>query len=602
MCGFLVSKSPFFNFQKALNLAEYRGPDYQGSVTYDDIKIGHNRLSIIDLNERSNQPFIIDNFSLVYNGEIYNYKEIREDLELNHKIEFNTSGDTEVLLQSYIVWGKDCLKKFNGMFSFVIFDKKNNKIFSAVDRLGVKPCYYKINHEEIIFGSESYGMSTKLSSKSIESFLTYGYNSPPHTIYEDVMRLSPGTYIEVDTTNHDIILIDKYWDTSSDFSEKYKNKSLEKLLKDSIKLRLESDVEIAALLSGGVDSSLLASILKDQKVKIKYYTIGVPNSELDESKRAKKIASHLNLEHSIYYLNEDDVKKMLNIYCESMDEPLGDSSILPTMFVFKKISEKYKVVLSADGGDEMAMGYPKYFGIKKNISRRKIINLIPFSFMKKIIHKILKIIFKGRMRYDLYLEALFLNNIDTEEQMLKHLSRKISQEKAYKIFPNKNSSLNYKLQNDIYQNNQSIQTKSDINNYLSGDILRKVDKASMIFSVESREPFLDYRLFELMLTYPEKKKFNNKKMKIPLRNLLEKFIDKSIWEHKKTGFSVPIENWLRGWLHNDLNKHIDQLSKLNFINKSEVNKLKKKFIDGDNSDTDLFWNIFILGIFIEKNY
>ena len=599
MCGFVVSKSSSFDFKTALNLAKYRGPDYQGTVSYQNLKMGHNRLSIIDLNERSNQPFEIDNYSMVFNGEIYNYKEIKKELEIKFDINFRTTSDTEVLLRSFIIWGKDFFKKINGMFSFVIYDKNNDSLICAVDRLGVKPCYFKINENEIVIASECWGMSNKLSSKSVRSFLTYGYNSPPYTIYDDVYRLKPGTFLEIDLNTHEKN-IKNYWDYYNHELMDYDPEYFKKILKDSIKLRLESDVEIAALLSGGVDSTLLASILKELNIKIKYFTIGVPNSELDESVRAKKIAKHLKLDHSVHYLNENDVKEMLEKYCCSMDEPLGDSSILPTMFVFKKISENFKVVLSADGGDEMAMGYPKYYGIKKNIIRRKIIQKIPFKYLRVLMHKILKILFNGRMRHDLYLEAIFNKGIDTEEKMLKHLSRKISVEKSKEIFYESSEENNYVLNSSNIQNKNSIQTISDIGNYLSGDILRKVDKASMVFSVESREPFLDYRLFDYMLSVSEEKKFNNNKMKIPLRDILEDFVPKEIWEHKKTGFSVPIEKWMRTWLLDDIHSSINMLSKLKFIKQDFTLKLLKKFLKGDNSDSDLFWNIFILGKFIKN--
>ena len=372
MCGFVLSKSENFNFIEALNKASYRGPDHQGIQYVDQISFGHNRLSIIDLDSRSNQPFKKDNFILLYNGEIYNYKEIRNQLEKEFNSKFISSGDTEVVLESYRNYGKECLKLFNGMFSFAIYDASKKIIFCAVDRLGVKPCYLKVNKNEIIIASEAWNMSEKISYKNAKNFLIYGYNPAPNTIYEDVQRLQSGHYAEIQTETHKIIT-KKYWCPESYIkSERLDINNFKNILINSVKLRLESDVDIACFLSGGVDSSLLASILeKELNTKLKYFTIGVKDKRYDESTRAKTIANKLNLDHEVHYFNDEVIKSKLNEYVKSMDEPLGDSSMLPTMLVSEIVSKKFKVVLSADGGDEMAMGYPKYNSIKKNLKRSK---------------------------------------------------------------------------------------------------------------------------------------------------------------------------------------------------------------------------------------
>lgn len=597
MCGFVLARSKNFDFIGALNKASYRGPDFQGIEFIDNFSFGHNRLSIIDLDSRSNQPFIKDNYILLYNGEIYNYKTIRKKLQKEFNSKFNTKGDTEVVLESFKNLGKDCLKLFNGMFSFVIYNTNTKQIFCAVDRLGVKPCYIKVNNDEIIVASESWNMSDKISNQNAKNFLVYGYNPAPYTIYDDVKRIPPGYYAEINSDKNNLKLT-KYW-SPKDFlgSKKLNYDEFSNTIINSVKLRLESDVDIACFLSGGVDSSLLASILKKElDVNLKYFTIGVKDKRYDESSRAQKIAMELGLDHEIYYFKDEEIQSKLDEYIKNMDEPLGDSSMLPTMLVCEKTSNEFKVVLSADGGDEMAMGYPKYAGVKINLNRSLRINRIIKYFNKKLVESIANFIYKGKFRSDLFIE-LILNDFDNEEDILSYLSRKISIRKSNLIFNDFKSS-NYILNNlNFIENSQSV---SDIYNYLSGNILRKVDKASMINSLELREPFLDYRLFELMLSVAENEKMSKTTMKIPLRKKLSEYLSPKIWENPKTGFSVPIDLWIRGTLNERVKNSIDVLDENNIINKNEILKLFNIMIRGDDSDVDFFWNILILGEFISK--
>ena len=592
MCGFVCTNDDNFEFQEALNKAKYRGPDFQDIILDSDIKFGHNRLSIIDISNNSNQPFQKKDMIMVFNGEIYNYRKIRNDL-ISKGIKFSSEGDTEVVLEAFLYYGENFLEKLNGMFSFLIYNKKLKTFFCAVDRLGVKPFYYNINNKVFTFASECWGMSKNISKDNAKNFLVYGYNSAPKTIYDDVFKLEPGTILKYNSVS-DKASLHKYWKPESYVGENKLNfDQFKVLINDSVKLRLESDVPICGFLSGGIDSTLVAAILqKVHSKKIKYYTIGVHDNDLDESENAKQIAKYLNLDHEVLYFEESQILNIFQECIEKLDEPLGDSSLLPTSLVCRAASKEFKVAISADGGDEMCMGYPKYFGIKKNLFRNTFFKYLTFFIPKSIKIKLLSFILKGRYRADLFTEAI-VNNFKSEEELLSHLSRKISVKKSRKLF--KSNSENY----INYKQRGSTQTINDLYNYLPNDILRKVDKASMSYSLEAREPFLDFRLFEVMLNTKEQEKATKNDFKKPLKKYLSELVPSELWDRPKKGFSIPINPWLRNQLNEKLKSSIKICLDNDLFDKHEIWNIFNDFMKGNDSDADFLWNILILGEFIK---
>lgn len=592
MCGFICTNDRNFEFQEALNRATYRGPDFQGVYECDGIRFGHNRLAILDLDERSNQPMIKGGYVIVFNGEIYNYRELKKSHLMDFGDGFATSGDTEVVLSMYIAYGAEMLNHINGMFAFTIYDPFKKELFCAVDRLGVKPLYYRLSRGGIVLGSECWKMSSRLSKDGVSGFLTYGYVAPPKTIFEDVFKFEPGTCMTY-RIEENTVTTNKYWDANSFTEEKKLNSAkFKNLIKDSVRLRLESDVPVCCFLSGGVDSSLLASILKKEiNVELTYYTIGVRDNTLDEAEKAKEIASALGLNHEVIYFENEDVLKSFDECIRVLDEPLGDSSLLPTNMVCGVASNKFKVALSADGGDELSMGYPKYMGVKRALKRRqrlRFLKLVPTALLYFVIGKI----FKSRFRADLYLETIIADNISSEEDMLRHVSRKISINKEKRILNHSPTS---------YRSGNCTQSQSDLLNYLPGDILRKIDKASMAVSLEAREPFLDYRLFEMFLCLETNEKADKEKLKKPLRQLLAEYLDPAIWDLPKKGFSVPINDWLRDELKERLEKSIECCISLGAVKSDGIHECYADFVAGDDSDGDFLWNLLILGEFVTQN-
>ena len=393
MCGIVGFIDKNKNLEILSNMLEvqlHRGPDDSG-VYFDEksgVNLGHNRLSVQDLSSKGRQPFISDcgNFVIVFNGEVYNFKDIRKEL-INLGYKFVSNTDTEVVLYSYKEWGIKCLQKFIGMFAFCILDKIDNKLTMVRDRAGVKPLYYYTDGKEFIFSSEikSFHKHPKFKKEQnidvLPYYFQFGYIPAPHTIFNNCFKLEPGHYLEVNIESLKSTII-KYWDVNDFYlKEKVKKnendilREIEELLENAIELRMISDVPVGVFLSGGYDSSLVASILcKKLKKKINTFTIGFDDEKYNEAAQARSIANYLDTNHKEYYMRENDVLDLVADLPYYYDEPFGDSSALPTMILSKLARESVTVALSADGGDETFVGYSKYFFLNElqNVFSNKI--------------------------------------------------------------------------------------------------------------------------------------------------------------------------------------------------------------------------------------
>lgn len=552
------------DLKKMTSTLKHRGPDSFGlwlsKINNINIGLGHRRLSILDLTNAGHQPMTFENVTISYNGEIYNFKEIKKELEeLGYKFESNS--DTEVLLKSYHQWGIKSLSKFNGMFAFVIVDSLKKKVFLCRDRLGVKPLYYFKTENNLLFGSEiksilsNVNFKKKISHEALSSFLEIGYVPEPISIFKDIYKVPAGNYISVNLNDFKIDQI-QYWDLESIFNRSKLKLSKDKLIKElediissSCEYRMISDVPVGVFLSGGYDSTTVAAILqKNNKKKIKTFTIGFENKNFDESRQAKEIAKFLGTDHYTKILKTSESINLIQSIYNFYDEPLADDSIIPTMAVSKLAKENVTVALSADGADEIFLGYPKYREGMRIINRNKNYKLIQI-IMKLVLMFLYKIqnISKNRLKWiNFVIKKINSISLDNEGAVLKNIQSFFSKTEINSLLLNKpvfnlSNFEKYKKGDNSLDQFSLIDTKT----YMLDNILVKVDRASMAFSLESREPMIDYRLVEYLAQVDSGQKFFAETYKYLLKEIVHKYVPKKLLDRPKKGFSLPISEWLK---------------------------------------------------------
>jgi asparagine synthase (glutamine-hydrolysing) len=629
MCGIVgfIDKSKNIDIIKdMLKIQSYRGPDDKG--TYFDentgVHFGHNRLSIQDLSSHGHQPFLSDceNYIIVYNGEVYNFRTIRTELEeLGYK--FISNSDTEVILYSYKEWGINCIEKFIGMFVFAILDKIKNKLVLVRDRAGVKPLYYYIDENQFMFSSEikSFHKHPKFKKEQnvnvLPYFFQFGYIPAPHTIFKNCYKLEAGHYLEyhLKALTFDII---KYWDVNDFYlQEKFsKNEDeivedIEKILDDAIDLRMVSDVPVGVFLSGGYDSSLVVSLLaKKQGKKINTFTIGFDDEKYNEAKHAKTIAEYLGTNHTEYYMKNSDMLELVESLPFYYDEPFGDSSALPTMIVSKLARQSVTVALSADGGDEAFCGYSKYFFLNKfqnifsNIFKKEILkaglNFFSSNTVEYINEKLPKNLKQTNIK-DKYTKFQRAINSESLEEMFENASSYVDKNEIVKFLKIKNNQNLFKkwekIDNIEFLNEMMA---IDYKLFMNDDVLTKVDRATMSVSLEGREPLLDHRIIEYLAKVPLDIKYKNKQGKYLLRQVLYKYLPKEMVDKPKSGFQIPLNEWLRDELKPLVLKYLDNTKfDKNIFNIEEVEQLKKRFFAKEEIGTTI-WFLLMYQMWKEK--
>ncbi|MDN5104875.1 asparagine synthase (glutamine-hydrolyzing) [Aliarcobacter butzleri] len=629
MCGivgFIDKNKNIDTLDDMLKIQSYRGPDDSG-VYFDEISgvhLGHNRLSIQDLSSHGHQPFVSDcrNYIIVFNGEVYNFKIIKTELQ-NLGYNFISNSDTEVILYSYKQWGIDCIHKFIGMFSFSILDKLNNKLFLVRDRAGVKPLYYYKVENEFMFSSEiksfhKHPIFRKEQNLSVlPYFFQFGYIPAPYTIFKNCFKLEAGHYLEYYIENSEFKIV-KYWDVNDFYLEDKFNKNeneileeIEKILDNAIDLRMVSDVPVGVFLSGGYDSSLVASILaKKQGKKINTFTIGFDDEKYNEAEHAKTIAEYLGTNHTEYYMRNSDMLDLVESLPFYYDEPFGDSSALPTMIVSKLARKSVTVALSADGGDEAFCGYSKYFFLNKfqnifsNTLKKELLkiglNLFNPNIVDYINNKLPKNLKQTNIK-DKYIKFQRAINSKSLEEMFQNASSYVDKKEIAKFLKiNKNENL-FKKWSKI-ENIEFLDQMMTIDYklFMNDDVLTKVDRATMSVSLEGREPLLDHRIIECMARIPLNIKYKNKQGKYLLRQILYKYLPKEMVDKPKSGFQIPLNEWLRGELKPLVLKYLDD-TKLdeNIFNIKEINILKKRFFEEEDLGTTI-WFILMYQMWKEK--
>ena len=564
MCG-IVGVASFQDInkknwlQKAINTLGHRGPDFIGEWWSKDCKVGfaHSRLSIIDLSSSANQPMhlIKKGLSIIFNGEIYNYQELKKKLEkIGHK--FETKSDTEVLLLSYVEWGSDCVNYLNGMFAFSIYDSIQQKLFIARDRAGQKPIFYHFDHDTLYFSSElkalfkNNSLKKKIDLESLDCYLAMGFVPGNRSILLNFKKLPPAHALIFDIKAKKLNIwnywkIPEFENKLENFNQNFLVERLYDLLENSIKQHLISDVDIGVLLSGGLDSSLVTAFAAQHTKKLKTFNVSFPGfGKYDESENAKFIASYFQTDHTELVVDKKtDIANLLIKLSHQYDEPIVDSSIFPTYLISNLISKYCKVALGGDGGDELFGGYNHYQNL---IRKKKILKYFPNLIIERLSNLSTKIFPIGIKGHN-FLESMKFNLDKSVPFTLSIFSQDI-RKKLLKSFKN------YKnVAEDIHQkkmifNQDLIQraTRMDFENYLPEDILVKVDRASMLNSLEIRSPMLDCNIIDFAFrNIPSEFKVNINEKKIILKKLASKVLPSEFCKNRKQGFSIPLDQWLK---------------------------------------------------------
>jgi asparagine synthase (glutamine-hydrolysing) len=583
MCGIVGTNFRSDNFNKSIKLLKHRGPDNQGYYEFENNQFGHTRLSIIDLDEEANQPMVFDDLIITFNGEIYNYQELIEKENLN----CITKSDTEVLIRLYQKYEKQFLNKLNGMFSFCIFDKKKNSFFCARDRFGKKPFYYYFKENKFIYASELKSILNILDIKpdmNLTAFYEYlSFMAPinDNTFYKDIKKLEAGTFIYLDKND---FKIDRYYDLNNikttQFDEKEILDNIEKLLISSVKSRLVSDVEVATLLSGGVDSSLTSALYsKYSNKQINTFCIGYDeHTHYSELPYAQIVSKHINSNHHELVIGKSNFIEAIDKMLEHTDEPFGDSASIPTYLLSEYINKQgIKVALSGEGSDESFLGYDNYFKMLEFYKS----NTKPLDFTLTKEWEYNKRAYLNQPIYQTCGETF------TEKQ----------KEILFSNYKEKNYLANYKTNN--YSPEKWL-TYIDFKIWISEVLMTKIDRMSMAHSLELRAPFLDYNLVEYMLSVDENLKRGNTN-KYLLKQVAEKYLPLEIVHRQKKGFSSPFIEWTIDYYKDQcLNIILEVNDNLHLFNKDFIlflyNQAKEKKFKQH------FWNIFIFSKWFKKVY
>ena len=629
-----------FNFHSDYNLEEtavsmrdtltHGGPDDAGLYVdkQKGLALGHRRLSILDLSELGHQPMANEDKSLwiTYNGEVYNFKEIRKELE-GHGHRFRSNTDTEVVLKSYEKWGKECVHKFRGMWAFAIWDKSKQKLVLCRDRVGVKPLYYYYQGGLFLFASELRAFPEhpkfrkKLDRKTLSLYLQFGYIPAPFSILEGVKKLEPAHFLEIGKDG--TVTQSKYWSIRNSYANPFPGmenngarpnnevcEELETVLTESFSLRLIADVPVGVFLSGGTDSTLVAALLqKNSSKRIKTFTVGFNDEKFNEAPWAKKVAEYLGTDHMEFYCSFEDAYGVIKKLPEIYDEPFGDSSCIPTYLVSKLARANVKVSLSADGGDELFCGYEKYwlypglmdsfkkipsflkkaasYGLRKTdpFFVEKIYNHFQFMFPKVVN-------FSGK--YTKFANMLGNPDRDTQYRLLhtaysEESLRALHLPDPYDI----NDKMSFLRSSDLTSQAMRI----DFETYLPDDLLVKLDRATMAVSLEGREPFLDHKVIEYAARLPLEYKYKNKQGKRILKQILHRYVPANLVQRPKQGFSVPYD-FLSGDRLKDLYAvYLDEgrLKREGIFNPEYVNTLRRHYLKTKNPS--LYYKLWYLFCF-----
>jgi len=639
ICGF-VTRGDDFEAGTIINMTEvltHRGPDRAGvylnrvggehpekSFERGDVALGHRRLSIIDLSETASQPMCNEDGSvwLVFNGEIYNFAELRAQL-IDRGHLFRSKGDSEVIIHGYEEWGEQLFEKLNGMFAIALWDSKRKRLVLVRDRLGIKPLFFYLKGDRIIFASEVTSIRVhpifgeSIDRESLYDYLLLSYVPSPWTIFEGVRKLMPGTYLvwegggvrfsrywEVPVSEINVdgdgvhIERGEGWGKGQRGIDDY-TVELESIIADSVSKRLVSDVPLGGFLSGGVDSSLVVSMMKKLSGgEVRTFSIGFDEEEFDESVYARRVAEYLQTDHTEFKLSPTLTGELLYDVVSHMDEPIGDPSAIPTYLVSRLARESgITVALSGDGGDELFCGYERY---------RKMALVAEFYRLPRAIRRVLYTLFKVVSRTG---RLGSLDSLAYDELSFSYLSRMSSWKDGAGVLREMLGGIEgrgKRLFSEIFSSAKGIQALDrmevvDMKTYLVDDVLTKVDRMSMAVSLEVRVPILDHRVVEFSRTVPIQYRYDGSELKLIMRRLLRKYVPRDLVDRPKAGFAIPVRKWLLEDMRGDLLESLspDRIKKEGLLNRDIVAKALRQFESRSYGMTRFMWGLYIFEKWME---
>lgn len=615
ICGYVNVENNSIQVIKSMTrVMHHRGPDDSGFEVITNQKgtqvgLGQARLSIIDLSPAGHQPMHYKNWVIVFNGEIYNFQEIKTKL-ISTGHQFVSTSDTEVVLHAFEEWGLNCVHRFIGMFAFAIHSLSDNKLYCCRDRAGVKPFHYYHYDDTFIFGSELKvlhehpSFHKELDMDSVNLYFRYGYVPTPHSIFKHTHKLEPGSWLIYDTVKN-TTLTEIYWNIAEvyqkpilkiDYAEA--KEELKKLLVSACNYRMISDVPVGVFLSGGYDSNLVASILQStSNENIKTFTIGFDQGN-NEAPFAKQTAAYLGTDHTEHFCTKKEALDIIPTLPFYYDEPFADSSAIPTILVSQLARKNVTVALSADAGDEVFIGYNRYRSLYSHLLKMKRIPNALKGFTSVLLkasgsaipdgnyflkHKIES--FAGALKQDDAIGLALL--LDAVERAPESFLRR--------LLPGYNKTVTGSMFNkDITHMNHDFSgaLAYDYNMYLQNDILTKVDRATMSVSLEGREPLLDHRIIEFAATLPYEYKYDGITTKKILKDIVHDYIPKELMNRPKTGFSIPVRNWLNGELNVFLrNELLSNELGHDIFDRKFLNNLLDSYFLGKFYNSELIWRI-----------
>lgn len=593
----------------------HRGPDACGSYSSSNGKLllGHTRLSVLDLSAGANQPMLTADkrYAISYNGEIYNFKELRQQIQNTSDVKFSTTSDSEVILAAWQVWGPAALHKFNGMFAFAIWDEVKQELWLCRDQLGIKPLFYALFEGNLVFASEIKAMwpllhqlqfSPRINTKAVAAFLHMGFIPEPDTIYEGIHKFPAGHHACYSTKRG--WKMHRWWNaleylggnkaaTDAEAEDMFLD-----LLRSSVEYRMIADVPLGTFLSGGTDSSLVTAVAAELSSQpVKSFSIGFRESKFNEAGYAERVAKQLGTDHRSYLLSEKEALPLLLEMMDTFDEPFGDTSAIPTMLVSKMARRDVTVILTGDGGDELFYGYGAY------------------DWAERLGHPVLKGLGEP-IRSLLRLGGSRMKRaagIFEKKGLVSPRDHIFSQEQYY--FSNAEIlELGAANENSVYTYIESDQIPTavshsarqaffDLNVYLKDDLLVKVDRASMKYGLECRLPLLDYRIVAFALGISDSFKVRKGQRKWLMKKLLGKYLPADLVYRPKWGFSIPLEQWLKGELRYFLDENLSPkvLSEYGFVKQDAVLELKARFEKGDGFLYNRLWALAHLHYWLKHN-
>ena len=601
----------------------HRGPDDGGHEIYDEphasIGFGQRRLAILDLSPLGHQPMHFGDLIVNFNGEIYNFKEIRKELE-EKGYSFNSWSDTEVILKGYHCWGMDVVQKFIGMFAFVLYDRQKEELFFVRDRAGVKPLYYYSNEDIFLFGSELKALfrhpsfQKKIDTNSLALFLQYSYIPAPHSIFHNTFKLLPGHYLKMDLRTRRQELV-KYWDVFDyynkpklDLSDQEAIEETDKLLKSAYEYRMVADVPVGVFLSGGYDSSSVAALLQTGRTeKLKTFTIGFHENEFNEAPEAKKIAEFLGTDHTEWYLTAKEAGGVLSQLPEIYDEPFADNSTVPSVLVSKLARQQVTVALSADGGDEIFGGYNKFNQAEKYTSQMP-------AFLQSMISGTMSLInpdhipyFSSKYNFSTRYEKMKLIwKSHDPVSAVKYISQYITEKEVESFLGHPFERYHTAFEDgDKLAHNDGVVNRLmaiDYKTFLVDNNLVKMDRASMSVSLEGREPMLDHRVIEFLSQLPSSFKIRGGVNKWLLKDVVHRYIPKALMERPKRPFIAPLMVWFRKDLQEQLRYYLNEqsLSKTGVFASAPIIHLRDEYLNGKKVNYQKLWQVLMFQLWYDR--